>query len=620
MKQAYVTPEFGFKQWLAWFCLLAAFTVSGRAETVDWYDFTNADHNWSAAGSWINGIGPGAGSAQLVINIDTFNPAASTGGGGSFPNTGKNLVQDLGEVTLNQLNFSGSRSGNSSMTVKGGTLRFAGDNAAISDNSWGALLRFQLDSAVLLDTNLTVNVNNIDTSYGSLTFGATAGSVSTDTVGLKTVTVTGDGKVLFGKGLLSDGIGKIGVVMNGSGLLDLSSGAHSYSGGLVVNSGTVSIASSGAAGAAGTEGIVLGKAGSNSAAMLNYAGSVTMTNAITVNAGGERVIKSTGGSTQAKLNSLTLYGDLTLINATLGVGTRIELSGDITGTGNITFDSLNTVNTAETFRLGGNNSGFTGGVTVLNGRTNIVTDTALNAANTVAVASTGTLDINARTLSIAGLNDVAGGGKITNSGAAKTLTLAGSGTYRFGGTLEAATAANLAVTKSGSGVQILDGDSTYTGATNVTGGTLLVNGGLASAVTVSAGIGGDGSVASLSLSAGSFLSFDLNASFDGFDVVGALSGAGLAALDINLNKAGNLGEDPITLLTWGSGGAIDLAAINASLSGGLVLDTTYGTGGFDIVGNSLVVKFNAIPEPSTWLLLGIGVAVLGACQYRKRKA
>jgi len=93
-----------------------------------------------------------------------------------------------------------------------------------------------------------------------------------------------------------------------------------------------------------------------------------------------------------------------------------------------------------------------------------------------------------------------GGGTVTNTGAAKTLTLGGNGTYSFSGSIGATNLANLAMTVAltGGGTQALGGTNTFTGATTVNSGILLVNGSLAStSVTVNAGatLGGSGILA-----------------------------------------------------------------------------------------------------------------------------
>jgi Invasin, domain 3/Bacterial Ig-like domain (group 1)/Cadherin-like domain len=107
------------------------------------------------------------------------------------------------------------------------------------------------------------------------------------------------------------------------------------------------------------------------------------------------------------------------------------------------------------------------------------------------VDSGAVFDMNKQNAGVGGLN---GGGVVTNTGSsAKTLTLNSGGT--FSGSLGATTAANLLLTKAGTGTETLTGTGTYTGATAVSAGGLLVNGTLAAtAVSVASGatFGGTG--------------------------------------------------------------------------------------------------------------------------------
>ncbi len=107
------------------------------------------------------------------------------------------------------------------------------------------------------------------------------------------------------------------------------------------------------------------------------------------------------------------------------------------------------------------------------------------------------------------LYTLAGGGTyslslISTATTAKTLTINGaSGSANFSGTLQDGPGgAQLALTKSGASLQTLSGTNTYSGATTVSGGALLINGtnavyvGSTAAYTVSSGgtLGGNGRI------------------------------------------------------------------------------------------------------------------------------
>ena len=93
----------------------------------------------------------------------------------------------------------------------------------------------------------------------------------------------------------------------------------------------------------------------------------------------------------------------------------------------------------------------------------------LPATSPVSLASVATVDLVGTTQTIASLSDIGGsGGLVTNSGAFATLTLNAATTNIFTGAIRG----NLALVKSGSGMQLLNGTNSYTGNTTVSNGTL----------------------------------------------------------------------------------------------------------------------------------------------------
>ncbi len=94
----------------------------------------------------------------------------------------------------------------------------------------------------------------------------------------------------------------------------------------------------------------------------------------------------------------------------------------------------------------------------------------LPAGSPVNLASGATLDLSGTTQTIASLNDITGnGGAVANSGiASATLVINTTTTNTFSGAI----GGNLALTKSGSGTQSLNGANSYSGNTTVSSGTL----------------------------------------------------------------------------------------------------------------------------------------------------
>jgi autotransporter-associated beta strand protein len=228
------------------------------------------------------------------------------------------------------------------------------------------------------------------------------------------------------------------------------------------------------------------------------------------------------------------------------------------------------------------------------------------------------------------------------------------------------------VTKVGAGTLVFSGSNTYSGLTTVSAGTLVVNGDQSAAtgeVSVAAGailagsgvIGGDTTVAgthtpgnspgvqtvsgNLTYEAGSNVIWELindtvagrGTNFDGIDVTGTLAFSGATSLDLvfNLVGSGVSWSDSF----WASDhsgtngwlifdGAASLAGFsNLTISGsnwadgsGTMLQTVREGASFGLhqEGNDVYLVY-AVPEPSTFLLAGLGIAAALAAVRRLRR-
>ncbi|HKU98385.1 MAG TPA: autotransporter-associated beta strand repeat-containing protein, partial [Vineibacter sp.] len=377
---------------------------------------------------------------QIVANFtDTLTLAAAIGGSGSLTKTG------AGTLIL---------TGNSSYS--GGTTISAG--------------RLQLGN------------------------GGTTGSIEGDVVNNGILAFNWSDTVFF-SGVIS---GSGAVEHNGTGITRLM-GVNTYSGGTLLNAGTLWVSADANLGDA-SGGLTF-----NGGILRNTAAFVTA-RAVTLNAAGGTfqtdadltvggVIGGTGGLTKTGTATLILTGNNTYAGPTTITAGILQLgNGGTTGaiTGNVVNNAVLAVNRSNTLTLGGTISGT--GAVQQNGTGTMV----LTGTNTYSGGST----INAGILQL-GDGGATGSitGDVTNNG---TLAFNRSNTLTFAGAISGTGA----VQQNGSGTTELTGTSTYTGATTVNAGRLIVNGAIASTVTVNSGglLGGSGTVGGIAANAGSTVS------------------------------------------------------------------------------------------------------------------
>ena len=316
-----------------------------------------------------------------------------------------------------------------------------------------------------------------------------------------------------------------------------------------------------------------------------------------------------------------------------------------------------------TLTLGGNNT-HTGTTSILAGTIRLTTPLALqhSAFDTTGANGAGSsLDISAAasngTLTLGGL---AGGvdlasANITGFPSVTNLRLNPQfgRSYTYEGAIADGTAPR-SLTKTGAGAQILSGNNTYTGATLITAGTLIVDGSLTSAVTVNAGtFCGSGSTTgnvTVGNSAGGHDAFIAPGSSAGnFTTTGSLSLLSDATYAFELNGTTGIADKLVangvslnssavfsfTLLGGTSGLAVnDTFTIIDNTSGGnisgefsnLTAGGTFDAGGGltfavsgspGVYGNDLILTLETIPEPQTWALLTLSLTT--AMVLRRRR-
>lgn len=143
----------------------------------------------------------------------------------------------------------------------------------------------------------------------------------------------------------------------------------------------------------------------------------------------------------------------------------------------------------------------------------------------------GTLDITGKDQTIGGLEGDAGSTVVIGD---SELTVNQDGNSAFGGAITG----DGSLVKDGNGTLNLTGDSSYTGPTSVNGGTLAVNGSIASPVTVNTGgtLGGNGSVGSTTVGGGGTIA--PGNSIGRLTVNGNLAFTAGAIYEVEVNAAG----------------------------------------------------------------------------------
>ncbi|WP_219893696.1 beta strand repeat-containing protein [Aquisediminimonas profunda] len=523
-----------------------------------------------------------------ILDVAAAETVGSINGDGSITLSGGNLTVGSGA-------FSGAISGANGLTkigtgalVLSGTNTFAGA-ATVSNGT----LELQGGNAIGDATAVIVNATASPATAGNLlvTNAETIGSLSGNggTVVLAAgLTTGGDNSSTTYAGVIS-GAGSL--TKQGTGTFTLT-GANTYSGGTVINAGTLE----------GNTTSLQGDIVANAAGTLLFTQPANGTYAGAISGAGV-VTKAGAGTLTLTGNNSGHSGTTNLNGGTVSIGAATNI-----GTGTLAFDG-GTLNTTGALTLANAVTLGAGGGTVLTGA-----DTTLSGVISGAGALVKT---GAANLTLSGANTYTGGttvsagtltgtttslqGNIVNN-AAVVFDDAGVGTY----------AGNLTgtgtLTKANTGSVTLSGVNTYSGATTVAGGTLIAAGtgvGDSSAVTVNAGalfqLTGDETVGSIA-GAGDVDTgaFTLTAGGNGTSTshTGTLSGTALTK-----TGAGNFTLGGTGTLTGGiaaNAGTVSIAGaytspvtvasaatLNVLTGGALTGDVTGAAGSFTVV-NGLV--------------------------------
>ena len=339
----------------------------------------------------------------------------------------------------------------------------------------------------------------------------------------------------------------------------------------------------------------------------------------TITSNGGALIRNTGGNTTT--NNLVVNG-LTTLDTTGGNWT---LNGNISGSGDIVRGTGATLS----LFLGGDNSGYTGTFTQVNNGNAVVRFNAANSGSAGAswvfnntTAGRTSLDFATGTISFGSMT----GAAAINGNNAGTKTIS-AGALGFNDTYSGVISngtGTLALTKVGSGTMTLSGANTYTGATTVSAGRLVLSStgsiNSASALTVSNGAAFDvsGKAAYTMGTGGTMIGIGATTAglFDGSTTTAVTLGNALA---LNFST-GTLGATSYNLFDYASQtGDFSSISLIGSITGTLTLtstDTWTGTaGGYDFSFSEATGVLSVVPEPSAALLGGLGL--LGLLRRRR---
>jgi autotransporter-associated beta strand protein len=657
-----------------------------------------------------------SGTLGMGARTDTVG-ALNVSGGSVTGSTGNKLTAATYNLTGGTV---GANLGAGTLNANSGAATLNGTADAATVNVGGGALT--LGSAARLFTNAAVTVSNSGTLTlgGNETISSLAGTNGTLALGANTLTVSSGN---FGSAIT--GVGGI-LTKVGAGTLTLS-GLNLYTGGTFLNEGTLDSDSTNAFGTGtitvASLGILNLETHSVTNLIINNGGTILSTgtvsdvvasngttsiggsDSVVVEASGSATVNVSGSNVTVSNVSGTAAVNIGGTDATVDTvsGGTVTLSNTATGS-TVNAASAGTVNAAAADVNVGtvsgtaevNLAGANAQVTTVSGGTVTLSNTATGSR--VNTASAGTVNANAAGVNVGMVSNTAtvnvGGadGRVTTlAGGTVNANAAGLVVTNFnGGNIAVASRVTVGlqsgssagvisgqggIAKQGASTLTLSGVNTYSGATTVEEGKLVVNGSVASsAVTVQSGaiLGGGGTIGSLTLngilapgnSAGTTTAngntfWNQGSSYDweifnlagpagtGWDLLSVTGGTldltgitGPGGFTINLitlqgdnNTQGALtGFNPATNYAtgWMIASASSISGFNASefnINKNLFVS---GSGTFAIEqraisgGQGLFVTYTGggsepIPEPGTWAAAALLAGAAGYVRWRRRK-
>ncbi len=372
---------------------------------------------------------------------------------------------------------------------------------------------------------------------------------------------------------IGQGIGGTGgLTVTGPGSLVLA-GTSTYTGGTTISGGNLQLGDGTSAGA------INGNVTDNGALVFDQGGNAAFAGIISGN--GSLTQNDTAAGTLTLTNANTYTGGTTISSGTLQLGDGVS-AGSIQG--NVTDNSTLAFNEPSNTVLPGNVSG-TGGLTqsgagaiILTGNNSYAGPTLINATTTLQIGNGGTS------------GSIAAASAITDNG---TLAFDEAGTLVIGNAIGGSGGVN----QLGIGTTALTGDSTYSGTTTITAGTLSIgNGGATGSIAAASQVADNGTLAFNET--GPLLFANAVSGSGGLAQVGT----GTTTLTANLTNTGStlISGGTLQLGNGGTSGALGTGAVvdNATLAvdrsdAFTLANAISGTGGLNQTGSGKLILTGA---------------------------
>jgi|GEM_PF-5865539 len=523
----------------------------------------------SAAGAITASAPPTANAGELILINDSTAAALTVNA----------QITDDGTVPIS-LTTSGSGT-----TILNAANTYSGPTTIDSGTlSLGNAAALPSAGTIHISKGATLDMGGNNVTIESLNGAGTVDNNNPNNTGNYTLTLGSNNSNSTFNGAIQDSVGTLALVKNGSGTVTLG-GANTFSGGLTLNGGTLNLNNVSAAGV-GT--------------LTVNAGSVDMTPAVTEL---DNNLQLNGGTINLSNEFMIVHGAIDVTGSTvINTGNEVVyFAGAFSGNGTLnltssyvpTFES-SFANFTGTVNLGANNMDFRlfGGFYGSAAATfNLGTGKSTLDAGKIYYNDTialGSLDGGAQT----GLTGS------TTVGLSFGYSIGGNNqNSNFAGVISDGSGSPTFVTKVGSGTLTLSGANTYTGATTISAGTLLVDGSITSATSVNAGatLGGNGSISAAVSSAGTINPGDGGAA--GTLTITNLMLGNSSSLNFVLNTPNS---------SAGTGGNSLIATTDTTLGSGITLNihagTGFGVGVYHLISFSDAI--NNLTDLNSWTVNG----------------